>query len=336
MRHWLVILNLLVFACISFGQTTLAITENLSLMYDTTIFSKTEDFMQFKVKGDNSISITAIKMSGAYYTKPNATEIQSQFNTFYNLLLDQQSDTFNIISIDSIEIGRFPTTLLHIKTKFTPETKAQPGIAIGITCHFSDVQFQVIATKSVKKFSKTQDEKLLEYTTLFLQGFKDMLATKNNYFKDSIKAAQEKLNHWQDSVSKIYFVSVKSLPVEYKYYYKNKESGEASLKTTSRPDTLGFEHKPKYGDESFRGQFIISPTTHLSFKTFDFDKEGATVGDDYAIFRSFDKENLVFTLRHFASGPKKMSGHLTLESTEGYTIDLPFSFEYYCGEEFEE
>lgn len=214
MRHWFVILNLLVFACISLGQTTLTITENLSLTYDTTIFSKTEDFLQFKVKKDNSISITAIKMSSTHYTKSNATEIQSQFNTFYNLLLDQQSDTFNIVSIDSITIGQFPAVLLHVETKFTPEIKAQPGIAIGITCHFLDAQLQVIASKSVKKFRKAEAEKLLGYTSLLLEGFKDMLAVKNNYYKDSTKAAQTKLMQWQDSVAKIYSVSVKSLPVE--------------------------------------------------------------------------------------------------------------------------
>lgn len=336
MRHWLIIVSLILIAHRSVAQATIAITDNLSFTYDTTIFSKSENYMHFKVKDDSSISITAIKLSGEFYTKPNEANVQSQFKTFYNLLLNQQSDTFNIVQIDSLKIGEFPAALLHVKTTFTPEIKAQRGIALGVTCHFSDAQIQVIANKHVTKFHKKEDEKLLAYTTLFLEGFSEITQAEDEKNRADKLAAQLKLQHWQDSVAKIYTVDVKPLPLENKYYYKNTEFGDNSLKVTTQPDTLDFELKPKYGHNSFRGQFVISPPTNLTFKTFNFNKEGATIGDDYAIFKSFDKDNLIITLRHFASGPKRMSGHITLESTEGFTVDLPFSFEYYCGDEYEE
>jgi hypothetical protein len=335
MIRWLIILNLLFIAKVGLAQATLAITDNLSFTYDTTIFSKSENYMHFNVRADSSISISAIKLSGEFYTKPNEATVQSQFKTFYNLLLNQQSDTFNIVQIDSLKIGAFPTALLHVKTTFTPEIKAQPGIALGVTCHFSDAQIQVIANKHVTKFCKKEDEKLLAYTTLFLEGYSEITQAEDEKNRAVKEAAQIKLMHWQDSVVKIYTVNVKPLPLENKYYYKNTEFGDNSLKVTTQPDTLGFELKPKYGHNSYRGQFVISPPTNLTFKTFDFDKESATGIDNYAIFRSMDAESLIFTLRHFKPGLKKMSGTITLQSAEGYTLDLPFVFEYYCGKEFE-
>jgi len=336
MRSWLFTLSILFISHSIFAQTTVAITDKLSFTYDTTIFSKSENYMHFSVKADSSISIIAIKLSGEFYTKPNDATVQSQFKTFYNLLLNQQSDTFNIVKIDSTKIGAFPTALLHVKTTFTPEIKAQRGIAIGIMCHFSDAQIQVIANKHVTKFRKKEDEQLLKYAMLFLQGYSEIAQTEDEKNRADKEAAQLKLQQWQDSVAKIYTVNVKSLPLENKYYYKDTEFGDTSLKVTTQPDTLGFELKPKYGHNSYRGQFVISPPTNLTFKTFDFDKEGATGTENYAIFRSMDSESLIFTLRHFKPGLKKMSGTITLESTEGYTVDLPFSFEYYCGNEYEE
>jgi hypothetical protein len=151
----------------------------------------------------------------------------------------------------------------------------------------------------------------------------------------SEKYKQVDLQKWQDSIASIYTVTVESLPLENRYHYKDPNSKKTDLIWTTKPDTLGLDTMPKYGHNSFRGQFIISPNLeNLIFKTFYFDKEGAT-GKDYAIFRSFDQENLIITLRHFTSGPKKMSGHLTFASPEGYTVNLPFEFEYFCRKEFE-